>query len=187
VLSSLLGETGATTIFAAEDFSPYARKRDALVASRLPLTLVNGLTVHHPSAVRKADGNLSAMFTPFSRAWKRLPVPGEHDLLPALARLNPPPDIPSQALPLPPLPAYFLLGEARAREALRLFTQSPNAPVYSYTDGRNRLDGDGTSALSPYLRFGMISAREVAVGAHPAIESPATLKRARAQKCGSTS
>ncbi len=40
VLRQLIQETNATTIFAEEDYTPYARKRDSLVASQLPLQLI---------------------------------------------------------------------------------------------------------------------------------------------------
>jgi deoxyribodipyrimidine photo-lyase len=39
-----------------------------------------------------------------------------------------------------------------------------DAPVHAYAEDRNRVDLEGTSGLSPYLRFGMVSARQ-AVGA----------------------
>jgi deoxyribodipyrimidine photo-lyase len=55
MLHSLLTETGAQTIFAEEDFTPYARKRDEQVAQSLPLKLVQGQLVHHPLTALKAD------------------------------------------------------------------------------------------------------------------------------------
>jgi deoxyribodipyrimidine photo-lyase len=170
VLSALMAETGASAIFAAEDFSPYARQRDARITRHLPLTLVSGLTVHHPSAVRKANGEPYTVFTPFRRAWKALPAPNECDLLPAPTRLNPPPNIASRELPAVGGPVHFLPGEVNARATLCSFV---GQSIFAYSAGRNRLDGDGTSALSPYLRFGMISAREAVVTAHKAIASAA--------------
>ncbi len=40
--------------------------------------------------------------------------------------------------------------------------------INRYTEDRNRLDVEGTSGLSPYLRFGMLSARQAAWAAHEA-------------------
>jgi deoxyribodipyrimidine photo-lyase len=179
VLSTLVAETGADAIFAAEDFSPYARRRDALIARHLPITLVNSLTARPPSAVLKANGEPYTVFTPFSRAWKALPLPAEGDLLIAPARLNPPPALASLELPRPHTSTYFLPGESNARSALRSFAAEK---IFAYSAGRNRLDGDGTSALSPYLRFGMISAREAVAAAHLAIASaPAAQARQSAE------
>ena len=56
-------------------------------------------------------------------------------------------------------------GEAAARRRLEQFLAEPAA---DYDDKRNRLDLDGTSRLSPYLRFGMVSARAAAVAAQNA-------------------
>jgi deoxyribodipyrimidine photo-lyase len=41
--------------------------------------------------------------------------------------------------------------------------------VFRYAQHRNQLDLAGTSGLSPYLRFGMLSARQAVVAAHQAI------------------
>lgn len=56
VLSSLLLESGAESIHALEDYSPYAIRRDEVAARSLPLCLHSGVTVHSPAALRKADG-----------------------------------------------------------------------------------------------------------------------------------
>ncbi|MCX7670113.1 MAG: deoxyribodipyrimidine photo-lyase, partial [Anaerolineae bacterium] len=81
-LSRLMAETAAAAIYAEEDFSPHARRRDAAVAANLPLHLTPGLTVHPPDLIRKADGGIYTVFTPFSRAWRALPLPDRTGLLP---------------------------------------------------------------------------------------------------------
>jgi deoxyribodipyrimidine photo-lyase len=43
--------------------------------------------------------------------------------------------------------------------------QDSDASVFSYAELRDRLDLDSTSGLSPYLRFGMLSARQAVVAA----------------------
>src|SRR5512143_1771579 len=57
VLHRLLCETNTDVIFAEEDFTPYARKRDNEIGRQLPLQLVHGQTVHHPIDILKHDGN----------------------------------------------------------------------------------------------------------------------------------
>ncbi len=165
VLRALLAETGAAAIFAEEDFTPYARERDAAVARALPLTLIHGQTVHHPLALLKPDGTPYTVYTPFSKTWKAL-LPADLTPLPA------PKTIPTPAgIRTDPLPAFqanpgFPAGEA---EALRRLNQFTNSPITNYHESRNRLDLDGTSRLSPYLRFGMISLRQAV---HAALPSP---------------
>ena len=93
-LARLVSETGATAVFAEEDVWPYARRRDAAVAATVPLRLTAGLTVHPPDVVRKADGGVYTVFTPYSRAWKALPPPRRSDLLAQRRqRLGAPPPI----------------------------------------------------------------------------------------------
>jgi len=156
ILSTLLAETGAQTIFAEEDFTPYARARDARVASLLPLTLIHGQTTLHPLLVHKADGTPYTVYTPYSKAWKLL-LPS--DPAPLRAPLAFPPVIlpVSETNPVLPEEPLFPSGE---REALRRLSAFTNALIYNYADERNRMDLDGTSALSPYLRFGMLSMRQ---------------------------
>jgi len=182
VLRALVAETGATAIFAAEDFSPYGRRRDGRIAQHLPLTLVHDLTVHHPASVLTAAGRPYTVFTPYSRAWRALPPPAARDLRPAPISLHPLPDLVSGALPAASNPAHFLPGESQARQALAAFAQGADAPIYGYGQGRNRLDWDGTSALSAYLRFGMISPREPVIAAQQAIAAaPDGVARASAE------
>jgi deoxyribodipyrimidine photo-lyase len=81
-LKQLVTETGAEAIFAEEDFTPYARKRDLEVEHHLPLHLVSGQTVHHPNTVLKADGKPYTVYTPYSKVWKSK-LPARLDLYPA--------------------------------------------------------------------------------------------------------
>ncbi len=173
-LAVLARETSAQAVFAEEDYWPYARQREARVAQALPLRLTGGLTVHPPQAVLKADGTPYAVFTPFSRAWKALPLPTSESVLAAPERLSPVPEVASVPLPEEPkLPSkvHFLPAETEAQRRLGCFAggdagRDPGvAAIYRYAEDRDRLSVEGTSGLSPYLRFGMISARQASVTA----------------------
>jgi deoxyribodipyrimidine photo-lyase len=171
VLPQLLADTNASAIFAEEDYTPYARRRDSLVASQLPLKLVAGQTVHHPSHATKADGKPYTVYTPYSKAWKSLLT--EIHLLPAPEKIQTPTDIFSESLPAFETNLLFPTGEAEAQRRLTKFiglqslqTLTPTSgdvglpPINQYHELRNRMDLGGTSALSPYLRFGMLSLRQ---------------------------
>ncbi|MGC9394660.1 MAG: cryptochrome/photolyase family protein [Anaerolineae bacterium] len=163
-LARLRAETGAETVFAEADVSPYARRRDARVAAKLPLHLAGGLTIHPPEAVRKRDGGVYTVYTPYSRAWRALSLPDARELIPAPETMPTLPDIRSATLPdAPGLPESvpFLPGEAEAQRRLRDFVADG---IASYATRRDLMAQAGTSGLSPYLRFGMLSARQ-AVGA----------------------
>lgn len=56
-------------------------------------------------------------------------------------------------------------GERCARERLRWFLEGP---IHRYADGRNRPSLDGSAKLSPHLRFGTLSPKEVV---HAALKS----------------
>jgi deoxyribodipyrimidine photo-lyase len=172
-LAALLIETGAEAIYAEADVWPYGAERDTRVAKTLPLHLTDGLTVHPSGAVLKADGTPYVVFTPYSRKWKALPSPEFGDILPAPEHIVTPPDIDSVPIPAEPaLPAEagFPPGEAEAQRRLDAFLTSDDPPVYHYAQARDRMDLNGTSRLSPYLRFGMLSARQAAVMARLALE-----------------
>ncbi|MBK7320510.1 deoxyribodipyrimidine photo-lyase [Candidatus Villigracilis affinis] len=70
ILRQLLQQTKAEAIFAEEDFTPYARKRDSRIGNELPLKLLHGQTVHHPKDVLKQDGKPYTIYTPYSKTWK---------------------------------------------------------------------------------------------------------------------
>ncbi len=155
VLRQLIQETNATTIFAEDDYTPYARKRDSLVASQLPLQLILGQTVHHPEFVKKADGKPYTIYTPYSKVWKSLLQ--EIKLIPSPKDISTPAGIKSESLPVFASNPLFPAGEA---EALRRLKDFASKRIFSYSEDRNRMDLDGTSSLSPYLRFGMLGLRQ---------------------------
>lgn len=178
-LAQLAAECGAQAVFAGEDYSPYARRRDERVRRAL-LTVgaraewVLETTVHHPGAVRKPDGQPYTVFTPFSKAWKALPAPAgapwqPPQAFPAL------PEWPSDPLPEPQDSSdvqaalrMFPPGEIEAGRRLAAFVDGPLA---DYAERRNQLDLDGTSMLSPYLRFGMLPVRQAAAAAVQAAQN----------------
>jgi deoxyribodipyrimidine photo-lyase len=165
-LSILCRETGAKCIFAQADVSPYARQRDERVKRKLPLVLTSGITVHPPESIVKPDGSPYTVFTPFARKWHSLPFPTRP--IPAPERFFAPP--PLESLGVPAFPQYapsnsFQAGEVEVHERLEAFVDSD---IEHYSEGRNRLDLDATSRLSPYLRFGVLSARQAVWAAHEA-------------------
>jgi deoxyribodipyrimidine photo-lyase len=172
-LSALMSESSAISIFAEEDISPYARRRDAKMQDALPLQLTGGLTVHPIDSVLKKDGRPYTVYTPFRRAWKALPPPVPSELLPKPVLLNTPVGTPS--LPIPDEPGLssqvpFKPGEAEALRRLESFTAGDHNSIYRYEKRRNRPDIGGTSSLSPYIRFGMLSLRQAVVAANQAID-----------------
>ncbi len=180
-LAHLSGECAARAIYAEPDVSPYARQRDERISQVLPLRWAGSPAVLPPGFVLNKFGRPYTVFTPFSKAWKRA-LPLQSDLrFTAPAHVPTPTGITGIAIPgYPARPAevVFPAGEAEALRRLDLFTRhttiegmTGSPPIYDYTSGRDRLSEDGTSTLSPYLRFGMLSARQAVVAALSAIQA----------------
>jgi deoxyribodipyrimidine photo-lyase len=148
------------SIFAHEDFSPFSRQRDQAVSKDHALTLCPGVVLRHPESILKDDGDPYIVYTPYKTKWyQQHPLPTPADCIPAPESL---PQLPKgiHSIPLretPPPPDQF---PAKAAEALRRLTEFTQSDIRQYQSRRDRLDLDGTSRLSPYLRFGLVSARE---------------------------
>ena len=178
VLRQLLAETNAAAIYAEADFTPYARQRDAEIARHLPLQLIHGQTVRHPEFIKKSDGTPYTVYTPYAKAWKARLEPLH--LVPAPSHIPTPAGIRSELLPPFQVSPGFPAGEAEALRRLETFCspllKSGEGPgvraITNYHDHRNRLDLDGTSYLSPYIRFGMISLRQAVHAALSQLPSP---------------
>lgn len=166
VLHQLRAELGEEVrLFAQADFSPYAQSRDTAVGNELPLTLTNGTTIRPPDAVRKNDGDPYVVFTPYKKKWLAQSLPRTQDLHPIPDKISLPPSLTLKSDPIPTPPALpdtapFPAGEAEGRRRLQAFTQNG---IFTYADQRDFMAVAGTSTLSPYLRLGMVSAREAAV------------------------
>ena len=177
-LAALCHTIDAAAVYAEQDYSPYAVARDRHVADTLPvpLHLTGGLMVHPPPTTLKEDGTPYTVYTPYSRRWRSHPPLQHSDILPAPHTVHVPATIASGEIPgcAADEPAGFTPGEAEALRRLRHFVSSPDAPVAGYANDRNRPDLEGTSQLSPYLRFGMISARRAALEAYKASTATST-------------
>jgi deoxyribodipyrimidine photo-lyase len=164
-LKNLLAETEAEGIFAEEDFTPYARKRDEKIARSLPLDLIHGQTVHHPASILKSNKKPYTVYTPYSKVWKSK-LPAKITLLPAPEQISTPAGIPGEPLPKYRISPLFPAGE---QEALVRLEEFLHQRIYAYSENRNRMDLEGTSALSPYLRFGMLGLRQAVYSAQQAL------------------
>ena len=174
VLKDLRTELDAGSIHAEEDYSIYARRRDREIQKNLPLELHPGLTVYPPGMIEKKSGGPYTVYTPFRKTWQTLSPPSRGSLLPIPSKLANPEGVASESLPASPrwLDEHeFPAGEQAARARLKAFTTGEIPLVYAYDELRNLVDRDGTSKLSPYLRFGMISLREAVIYALEAREA----------------
>lgn len=156
-LCRLAAEVSAEAVFAEPDYSPYARRRDERAGSELMMIWCGSPAAYPPEILRKGDGTPYTIFTPFSRAWMAVPnssrtaVAARPDAIQTPANIN--------GMLLAEKPERDALFSAGEDHALRRLDQFINEEIDSYHLQRDRMDLNGTSALSPYLRFGMLSAR----------------------------
>ena len=163
-LKHLTGEAGSTNIFASQDYSPFSRQRDQEIQQALGLHSTSGITLREPGSVLKDDETPYTIYTPYKNKWLQEPLPLPADCISKPDSLPPlPENLTSSQIPLAdPVPDF----PATAVEARRRLDDFANAGLYHYQTNRDRLDLDGTSCLSPYLRFGLLSARECFGHAH---------------------
>jgi deoxyribodipyrimidine photo-lyase len=183
VIADFAGETGAAGVY----WNEIAQAPHQAVAGEVTATVKEigiatqsfaGDLLVPPSKIRNKDGRGLRVFTPF---WKRVQSLGDPPKpLSAPKALSSVSDIVSDTLeswhlePTHPdwaggLRESWTPGEASAQAQLKQFLKS----VAGYATGRDRPDREGTSRLSPHLRFGEISPRQVwhaarfAAAAHP--------------------
>jgi deoxyribodipyrimidine photo-lyase len=165
VLGQIRRDTASEIIFAEEDFTPYALKRDDEVARKLPLHLIHGQTVFHPGEVLKADRTPYTVFTPYSKSWKaRLAYTLK--IQPAPEHIDTPTGLKTEVPPSFKVSPLFPAGEEEALVRLEEFLHSR---IFEYGENRNRMELDGTSSLSPYLHLGMLGMRQAIHAAQQAI------------------
>jgi deoxyribodipyrimidine photo-lyase len=120
----------------------------------------------HPGQIRNKENRGLRVFTPF---WRRVQSLGDPPAsLPAPKKLAAGPQLASDVIeswklePVKPdwasgLRENWTPGEVSAQKCLNAFLEN----VGGYASERDRPDRDGTSRLSPHLRFGEISPRQV--------------------------
>ena len=162
VIPALAAAVGASTVFVTRDYTPYGRRRDAAVIEALSrderhLKGVGSPYAVPPGTVTKDDGTPYAVFTPFSKVWRRTgwdqPVDApDHARWAGGVTSEPLPDRPDPGFELPDV------GEDAAHDQWSTFRSDG---VDDYPDQRNLPAVDGTSRLSPALKWGTIHPRQL--------------------------
>lgn len=154
---------GAGNVFWNRRYAPAARAVDAAIKAALRergVAAVShpGNVLAEPWTIRTGSGGAFRVFTPFARAVRQSPV-----AIPLPAPFGAPAELaaPSDAGQrgwMRKLEGHWSVGEAAARAALLRFLDEA---LDRYAEDRDRPSISGTSVLSPHLRFGEISARQV--------------------------
>ena len=169
-------EIGAQTVFVSKDFAQYGRRRDEHVADVLRgagrrLRGVGSPYAVDPGSVRKDDGNPYAVFTPFSRRWRN------HGWqAPAAAPVTPNwRTAPSDGLPSRPDIGIDLPAVTEHQVAVQ-WAEFRAAGLDRYAERRDLPAVEGTSRLSPHLKYGLIHPRQLLTNSQPQSEGESTFQ-----------
>jgi len=172
-IPALALELGATAVYANHDYEPAALARDdavrgALGAAGIAFHTFKDQVIFEKSEVLTGAGRPFSVFTPYRNAWRRQLTPFHLKAYPVdryAARLRTPPASPR-------LPTLAELGFAPSNlgelalpcgmSGARSLWQDFRARISDYDRARDYPAVKGVSYLSPHLRFGTISIRELA-------------------------
>lgn len=139
------------------------------------------LLLHPPTTIMTDGGKPYTVYTPFKRRWLDKSKPPTHTAHGTFASLA---GVTNRGVPEPHdlgIGAHVDLPPAGEAAALRRMDRWLAKAVYAYDMARNDVfanpwsdDAQGTSALSPYLRLGMLSPRQAY---HAAIDAKAAALR----------
>jgi len=159
VLEKILADNKITAVYTNHDYEPYARTRDKAISELLKAKDVDFKTfkdqvIFEKDEVMKGDGTPYVVYTPYSKRWKELfekqKITLHH------------PDISAENIATHSYPYLGLkdIGFTESDIKPAPFDTS-SAVIDNYEDTRNFPAIDGTSHLSPYLRFGAVSIRKL--------------------------
>lgn len=187
VIDEVIEETGAGAIVWNRRYDAAGRTIDAgikegLRARGLKADSHNGSLLMEPWRLETGSGGYYKVFTPFWRAlWKAYEAPGDLGVPADLGGPQPASDVLDDWGLHPTRPDWskgferlWTPGEASARERLERFL---DGPAGHYDDARERPDTDGTSRLSPHLRWGEIGPASVWRTVRAAMEEGAVDQR----------
>jgi deoxyribodipyrimidine photo-lyase len=172
VLRKLVIEIEVTSLYFNQDVEPYAIERDRLVKNSLEELGIKvesfiDIGLVDPTAIATRTQDPYKVYTPYWRTWINLPKPQPYDppqKLTAIENLS----RVSNRIPLPSLSDLGfnhlsdqmpIPGESEAKQLLSNFCQP--LQLLRYQQNRNLPGIEGTSRLSPHLRFGTIGIRRV--------------------------
>lgn len=174
ILDAFTKDHAVTDLYANKAYEPWRQQRDQTIASALSardidLHAFNGALLYNPDNIRKQDGGIYRVFTPFYKKGCLENAGHPRQPLSKIAfRQKARPQIKSTDLTdlnlLPNIPwdtglsETWQPGEAGATKRLQDFLDNG---LNGYKELRNHMDKDHVSRLSPHLQFGEISPHTV--------------------------
>ncbi len=186
-LALLVKETNAEAVYFNRDPDPFGREVEEELArvgeaQGFAVKACKDACLHERDEVLTGSAEPYRVFTPYSRAWAKVP---KDKPVARVSKLRTPGGI--RCEPMPTLATWRLTpgaqviagGEEAARKRMAAFVSSGLA---SYGAVRDRLDFAGTSRLSQDLRYGLISIRELYERCREKMETQPAAQRDNASK-----
>ncbi|NHN24458.1 deoxyribodipyrimidine photo-lyase [Flavobacterium jejuense] len=159
IFEKLIKENEISSVFTNHDYEPYARKRDKEVyqifkENDITFKTSKDQVIFEKSEVVKDDGSPYVVYTPFSRKWKEtlektaIPYYKSEEKLENLVKHS------------YPFLSLKDIGFKPTKISFPKYTISEKL-MENYEATRNFPAVDGTSMLGVYLRFGVVSIREM--------------------------
>ena len=159
VLEKLIADNTITAVYTNHDYEPYAKMRDKAISELLK---ANGLdfktfkdqVIFEKEEVVKGDGTPYVVYTPYSKRWK--------ELLKAEKIIRRDKELTTDIIATHSYPYLDLKDIGFVESGIKPAPYNVSGDVIdNYEDTRNFPAIDGTSHLSPYLRFGAVSIRKI--------------------------
>ena len=160
VFKQLVKDYNIDTVFTNRDYEPYAKERDAKIATLLSKENINFKTfkdqvIFEKDEVVKSDGDPYKVHTPYMKLWKKefekidLKIYYTNQFLDNLIENSRLPNL-----------SLADIGFKKSTQKIAAFTVTPTL-IQEYEDTRNFPAQDSTSKLGPHLRFGTASIRKM--------------------------
>ncbi|WP_339883009.1 deoxyribodipyrimidine photo-lyase [Polaribacter vadi] len=160
VFKQLVKDYNIDTVFTNRDYEPYAKERDAKIATLLSKENINFKTfkdqvIFEKDEVVKSDGDPYKVYTPYMKLWKKefekidLKIYYTNQFLDNLIENSRLPNL-----------SLADIGFKKSTQKIAAFTVTPTL-IQEYEDTRNFPAQDSTSKLGPHLRFGTASIRKM--------------------------
>lgn len=171
-IPKLARELAVNCVYANRDYEPYAKKRDAEVQKQLANLDISfkqykDSVMFEESEVRNGSGLIYKVFTPYKNKWLEVlhaqddVVPDYKMNAPKIAKLNNKKNVLDhdwhKEIGFVATPAVLTGGTTEAMKRLKEFS----IPMARYHETRDIPALDGTSNLSPYIRHGCLSVRDM--------------------------
>ena len=165
VIPALSADFEAQAVYVAREYTPYGRRRDgavkaSLIADERHLRGVGSPYAVAPGSVSKHDGTPYAVFTPFSKVWRRVGWDAPADAPADDLRWADLTGVETESFGDRPDAGFELpdVGEGDAHDRWHRFL---GTDLDGYPDRRDLPAVAGTSRLSPALKWGTIHPRQM--------------------------